>query len=246
MLVYGTAIFVMEKISGDEKTGKSKLAFLMYFLGLTNLMFGWAHHIYNVPTAKWIRYLAYFISMTELIILAKIIISWRNSMGEHLRAQFTIARAFIIASDVWIFINLALALAISVPAINLFTHGTHITVAHAMGSTIGINTMILLASCFYIAVHASSKPFTAFQQKIIMCGFWITNISLLIFWLCLLIAGILKGKGILIDKLSFSAAMQNIHAYLITFAFAGIGIFAGLILVLLPLLKKLAQTEEAK
>lgn len=40
-LLYGTAFFVMDKISGTKDTGKSKLAFAMYFLGLFNLMFNW-------------------------------------------------------------------------------------------------------------------------------------------------------------------------------------------------------------
>ncbi len=50
MLVYGTVIFLMERIKGDESIARSRLSFLMYFLGLTNLLFGWAHHIYVVPT----------------------------------------------------------------------------------------------------------------------------------------------------------------------------------------------------
>ena len=37
----------------------------------------------------------------------------------------------------------------SIPAFNLYTHGTQITVVHAMGTTIGINTMIVLAGVFY-------------------------------------------------------------------------------------------------
>ena len=36
MLVYGTAIFLMEKIGGDEAMARSKLAFGLYFLGIQN------------------------------------------------------------------------------------------------------------------------------------------------------------------------------------------------------------------
>ena len=82
MLVYGTAFFIMERISGDKTVAKSKLSFAMYFLGLTNLLFGWAHHIYIVPSAAWIRNVAYLVSMTELIILSKIIWNWRKSLTE--------------------------------------------------------------------------------------------------------------------------------------------------------------------
>jgi nitric oxide reductase subunit B len=39
-----------------------------------------------------------------------------------------------------------LAIIISLPALNLITPGTHVTVGHAMGTTIGINGMILLNS----------------------------------------------------------------------------------------------------
>jgi nitric oxide reductase subunit B len=150
MMVYGTAIFVMERISGEEKISLSKMAFGLYFLGLFNLMFGWAHHAYPVPIAPWIRHFAYVVSMTELLILGKIIWDWRASLSTYQKFQHRNAYRFLFAADIWVFLNLILGLIISVPAANLFTHGTHVTVAHAMGTTIGINTMILLGSVFYM------------------------------------------------------------------------------------------------
>lgn len=230
MLVYGTAIFVMERVKGDETIAKSKLAFLMYLLGLTNLMFGWAHHIYIVPTAPWIRYLSYTISMTELLILAKIIWNWKSSLQEAKKDYYFLPYRFIIASDLWIFLNLALALLISIPAINIFTHGTHITVAHAMGSTIGINTMILLSSVLFIISDVTQYPFSKKETVIIRAGFWITNISLTIFWICLIMAGAEKGRLIIENQLTFQAIMEKISPYLLSFAFAGLGIFVGLLM----------------
>ena len=61
-LIYGTAIYLMVKISGDESIGRSKLAFGTFFLGLANLIFNWGHHIYNVPANAWIRDIAYAIN----------------------------------------------------------------------------------------------------------------------------------------------------------------------------------------
>jgi len=150
MLVYGTAFYVMEKMSGDEKVATSKMTFFFYFLGLTNLMFNWGHHTYIVPASPWIRDIAYVISMTELLILGNIIWGWRKTVSSATKTFHLMPYRFFTASDVWIFINLILAIAISVPFINRFTHGTHITVAHAMGTTIGINTFILFASVFYL------------------------------------------------------------------------------------------------
>jgi len=241
MLVYGTVIFLMERIKGDQSIAKSKLSFLMYFLGLTNLLFGWAHHIYIVPTHLWIRYFSYGISMTELLILGNIIWNWKNSVTETKKNFHFLSFKFIAASDFWIFLNLALALVISVPAINILTHGTHITVAHAMGTTIGINTMILLASCFFLIDDVTKHQYTLIQKKIITIGFWIMNLFLMIFWASLILAGAEKGKLVIEDKLSFQEIMQNISPYLTLFTIAGIGIFIGLLMITIPLLKTIKE-----
>jgi nitric oxide reductase subunit B len=235
MLVYGTAIFVMERISGNEKLAYSRITFLMYFLGLANLMFGWSHHIYTLPVAQWVRYLGYAVSMTELIILARIIWQWKESLASAKNGMSFIPSRFMVAADVWIFLNLFVAILISIPAINLYTHGTHVTVAHAMGSTIGINTMILLSSCFYILWDLDGRP--AINKLWQARGFWLIQVCLFIFWIALIAAGIQKGILTIRDKLSFQQIMQQITVYLKIFAFAGLGIFTGLTIVLFPLLK---------
>ncbi len=239
MLVYGTAIFVMSRIKGDDSVAHSRTSFLMYFLGFSNLLFGWAHHIYIVPSALWIRIISYVMSMTELIILAKIIIDWRSSLQEAKKDFHIVSYKFIVASDVWIFLNLALALAISVPAINIYTHGTHITVAHSMGSSIGINTMILLASAFFLVSDIVKADFTLKQKRNISVGFWIFNIFFLVFWVCLITAGFTKGMLVVEDKLSFQEIMQKIRPVLIVFAFTGLGMLTGLIFITFPLLRSI-------
>jgi nitric oxide reductase subunit B len=226
MLVYGTALFVMAKISQDESYATSKKAFFFYFLGLTNLMFGWAHHIYVIPTAPWIRYIAYAISMTEWIVLFSIIRDWKNKLSETQKQQHSLAYTLLILADVWVFLNLFLALLISIPAINLFTHGTHITVAHSMGTTIGINTFILLASITYIIESNTNIKLNLRRLKR-----WIllANGSFIGFWLILLIMGVKKGywtyctPSVLFSQ--FQEAMQGIY---IVFVLFGIGILIGL------------------
>jgi nitric oxide reductase subunit B len=241
MLVYGTAIFLMDRIQREDKIAKSRLAFIMYFLGLTNLIFNWAHHIYIVPNAIWVRYIAYGISMTELLILGKIIWNWKRDLTKSLRDFHILSIRFIVASDVWILLNLILGILLSIPAINIFTHGTHLTVAHAMGSTIGINTMILIASCLYLIPDATNLQFSPLQSKIISVGFWIMNIILLFFWLALIFAGYSKGYLVVEDKLTFQEIMLHIRPYLTIIAITGIGIFGGILMIFGPPLKLLKK-----
>lgn len=236
MLVYGTAFYVMEKMSGDEKVASSKLTFFFYFLGLTNLMFNWGHHTYIVPASPWIRDIAYIISMTELLILGNIIWNWRKTLSSAAKTFHLLPFRFFTASDVWIFINLVLAIAISVPFINRFTHGTHITVAHAMGTTIGINTFILFASVFYLIGLQGGTT----SLKYINAGFWILNISLLIFWISLIAAGVTKTV-VLSNGGTFALAIQKMLPYFYSFFIAGIGILAGILLIAIPALVSCIQ-----
>ncbi|MBL7890767.1 MAG: cbb3-type cytochrome c oxidase subunit I [Bacteroidia bacterium] len=233
MLVYGTAIYLMEKIKGDATISRSRIAFLSFFLGFINLLFGWAHHIYNVPTAHWIRILSYAISMTELLLLAKIILTWRSTLKDHQQRFYLLSYRFLVAADFWIFLNLVLAILISIPAVNIYTHGTHITVAHAMGSTIGINTMILLASCFYAIDKIVAVEYTHFQKKIITIGFVLFNIFLLLFWLTLIAAGAIKGISLVRDNIGFYEIMNKIEPYMILFSVTGMLMFVALFMILI-------------
>lgn len=237
MLIYGSGFYIMEKISGNEKTARAPLTFFFYFLGLTNLMFNWGHHTYIVPHSPYIKYTAYIISMTELLILGNIILGWRRSLTNAQKNFSNIPYRFLSASDLWIFLNLILAITISIPAVNKYSHGTHITVAHAMGATIGINTMILFASVYYIfSIHYTE--ITEKYKKQIHYGFWILNISLFLFWTSLLIAGFIKGREAIAGSNSnFREIMEHIKHWLHLFAGAGIGISIGLFLLALPVIR---------
>ncbi|RKS01234.1 nitric oxide reductase NorB subunit apoprotein [Flavobacterium sp. 102] len=233
MLVYGTAIYVMTKISKEERYAKSGKAFFFFFLGLTNLMFGWAHHVYIIPTASWIRYLAYGISMTEWIILFSIIYDWKKNLSQKKKNEFALAYQFMRLADFWVFLNIILALLISIPAINLFTHGTHITVAHSMGTTIGINTLILLSSVTYILeLNNCLVP-----VKRIQIGLKIFNISFFLFWISLLLMGIKKAHRTHFNQaISFAQFQDSMHWFYVLFVFFGLGILVGLYLIVFELL----------
>ncbi len=244
MLVYGTGMYVMEKLSGDTKANRSPIAFFFYFLGLTNLMFNWGHHTYIVPAAPWVKTVAYVISMTELLILGYIIMQWRKTMTQARKNYHNIPYRLLSYADIWIFLNLTLAIAISVPSWNYYTHGTHITVAHAMGATIGINTMLLFASLFYI-IQNENRAAIEKKKLHINWGILITNISLLLFWISLLGSGLLKLSGKLNNEV-FASIMQKSQPWFKLFAYSGIAIFAGLFLLIFSVYKILASSTQKK
>ena len=236
MLIYGCSIFLMEKISGSKKYSHAPIAFLLYFTGLFNLMFNWGHHIYTLPTYPFVKHISYAVSMTELFILGRIIYQWRSTVSTATKNYHHTAYRFLMAADVWIFLTLLLAIAMSIPAINVYTHGTHITVAHTMGATIGINSFLLLAIAFDI-LNDSCVPISK-SLKWLNRGFYTANISLLVFWISLILAGVLKAKWQMSDsKIPFGTMMLQLRPYFILFFISGISMITGFYLILFPLLK---------
>lgn len=222
-IIYGTAFFLMDKIENKKNVGRSKMAFAMYFLGLFNLMFNWGHHIYTLPTEQFIRFIGYAVSMTEWIFFIQIIYTWKQSVSSIQKHYHYFPYRFIMAADIWVFINIGQAILMSIPAVNIYTHGTHITVAHAMGTTIGINSMILLAACFeFFNFNTDTKKSTT---KLLNSSFWIAQGSLLVLWLSLNAAGVKKGIWQLSKhQSSYSEMMESLYPYFTTFFIAGIGL----------------------
>ena len=233
MLVYGTAMFAMEKISGDQKINQSKIAFFFYFLGLTNLMFNWGHHTYIVPASPMVKLIAYSISMTELLILANIIYSFRKTYLKANHQNHKLSFKILTYAEIWILLNLVLSISISIPAINFYTHGTHITVAHAMGSTIGINTLLLLASITLI-VDDVAPHFLNWKRY--NWSLLVFNLSLVIFWVCLVGMGLQKISEKLQNK-SFYDMINALSIYFKIFTSSGAVLLLALIALLYPLFK---------
>jgi nitric oxide reductase subunit B len=233
MLVYGTAMYAMEKISGNTTINKSKTAFFFFFLGLTNMMYNWGHHTYIVPSSQLVKTVSYVISMTELLFLANIIYSFRRTYLKTTPHLHPLSFRILTYAEIWVLANLVLSITISVPAINYFTHGTHITVAHAMGSTIGINTLLLLASLTIIADDIKPGGLHARPLRRSLIFF---NISLFVFWASLVGMGLVKIASVH-NKKGFYEIMSTLSPYFKVFTASGAVVVIALLFILVPLFK---------
>lgn len=235
MLIYGSSIYLLDKIAGNKRYSLSNIGFALYFLGLFNLMFNWGHHIYTLPTAPYIKHIAYLVSMTELLLFGRIILQWRASVSAARKYFHYRPYQFLVAADFWIFMTLGLAIAMSVPALNIYMHGTHVIVAHTMGATIGINTLLLLAFAFETIDNRHTH--TKRNKKGIRIGFWLINGSLLVFWGALIIAGFVKSYWEFHQpEIPFGMMMISLKPWFLTFYFSGVLLASGFAMVVYPLL----------
>lgn len=241
MLIYGCSMFLLTKISGDQSIAHSRMAFALYFTGLFNLMFNWGHHIYTLPTHDFIKHVSYIVSMTELAILGRILWLWRYSLREARKHLHFTPYRLVVAADLWVLLTLALAIVMSVPAINVYTHGTHVTVAHTMGATIGINSFLLLAFVADIFSRGGQAVFVS--EKLFRRGLLLANSSLFIFWISLIVAGVLKASWQVMEtRTAFSLMMLQLRPVFIVFTLSGIVLMTGLCMVVYSLFRNYTST----
>lgn len=233
MLIYGSAIYLMERINKDQDIARNKWAFALFFLSLFNMLFNWGHHLYLVPVHPVIHYTGYIVSMTEWIFLIKIFYTWKSQLTEAKSFYQYYPYRYLLAANIWVCLNLVLALLMSIPVFNLYLHGTHIIVAHAMGTTIGINSMILIACILYVIQDRRKKPFK-YRSSI----FWSIQLTLLGFLCSLLFVGWQKAYWrYQLEPDSFSMLMERLSPYFAIMITFGVGLSIALLWLVYQIFK---------
>ncbi|MBI4616910.1 MAG: cbb3-type cytochrome c oxidase subunit I [Planctomycetes bacterium] len=193
-IVYGSLMYVSCRMKGDESYARSRTAFALFAVGLLNTFANYGHHTYHLPQSPWIHWIAFSVSMLEVLILAKVfadLVALRKAAPPA--ADLAVPVAFARSATLWTFLMLALALAISVPPANAMIHGTHVVVAHSMGAMIGIDAMILFAALGYLVRELAGTGHPAIRGKRVRLAVPLVNASLVVFWLALLARGLAAG-----------------------------------------------------
>ena len=150
LFVYGAVIYIGERISRDPRYGHSRLAYALFAVGLLNAFTNFAHHSYHLPQDHIVKWISFVVSMLEITILCRAVYELWKLVNVTDEQAFCAARGSFAASKYWTVFILLSAVLISIPPLNAIIHGTYVVTGHAMGATIGIDTMILLGAIIWI------------------------------------------------------------------------------------------------
>lgn len=150
LFVYGSIIYIGERISRDPGYGHSRVAYSLFAIGLLNSFTNFAHHTYHLPQSSLVKWISFVVSMTEIVILCRAIYDLWSLVRTTEEREFCAARGWFTASKCWTIFILVSAVLISIPPLNAIIHGTYAVTGHAMGATIGIDTMVLLGAIVWI------------------------------------------------------------------------------------------------
>lgn len=192
-LIYGALIYISERLSGDKKYAQSGLAFALFGVGCLNSFTNYAHHTYHLPQNETIKWIAFVVSMAEIIILARIMFDLAKAVRARMNHSCMAARYFGSAKW-WTAGMLFSSLLISVPSWNSIIHGTHAVMGHAMGAELGIDSMVLFGAVAFLLVDLRGTA----QEERLGCGrmrahLVILNIAIvtLVGWLT--VSGVARG-----------------------------------------------------
>lgn len=146
LFVYGALYYIGEQVSGDRRYAHSKTAYALLAVGLLNSFTNYGHHTYHIPQSEIVKWVSFVVSLTESIILARVVWDIARQVSQRHRPHFEVTRFFLNSARWWTCAMLFSAVLISIPPLNGLIHGTQVVTAHAMGTEIGIDSMVLFAA----------------------------------------------------------------------------------------------------
>jgi len=198
-MVYGSLIYLAVRKTGDERIGQSTSAFALFWIGLLNSFTNYAHHTYHLPQSHFIKWTAFVVSMLEIIILVRVFQEVTAALKKQVKpykTSFSVTDSFLGMSKRWNMFLLTLALAISVPPWNALIHGTHVVMAHAMGSELAIDSYILLGVFAFLLAGIFPKREVSevvIQGPAVRKAVWMINGFLMALVALLLVSGFTTG-----------------------------------------------------
>lgn len=196
-MMYGSLTYVGERLSGDKKYGQSPVAFWLFGVGCLNSFTNYVHHTYHLPQTDTVKWVAFLVSMAEVIILVKLMIDMGKMLkGRQNASQFCGRGGWLVMAKYWTVFMLITSIIISVPTFNTLIHGTQLVMGHAMGATVGIDTLVLLGTASWLVIELrGSAVLPRMDAKITKRSISLISGSLLVMVVWLSVAGFVHGTS---------------------------------------------------
>ncbi|MCZ6603481.1 MAG: cbb3-type cytochrome c oxidase subunit I [Planctomycetota bacterium] len=224
-IAYGCLMYIVCCVRRDNSYAHSRTGFSLFYVGVLNSFTNYGHHTFHLPQSPWIHWISFLVSMLEVIILAKVFIDvLAMRRAERPAVDLVVADKFVRWAGIWTFLMLSLSLLISIPPINALIHGTHVVVAHSMGSMLGIDSFILWAGAAYIIRSMVGPDHPVVRGGRIRLAIPWVSVFLIFFWAAFLGSGVATGIGRYMDAaapdLSFLLSSFPSHMFIAGFGLA--------------------------
>lgn len=196
-MMYGALTYVGERLSGDKTYGQSPVAFWLFGVGCLNSFTNYVHHTYHLPQTDVVKWVAFLVSMAEVIILLKLMLDMAKILKSRDGGAPFCGRAGWLGMAKWWTIGMLFSsIVISWPPFNTLIHGTQLVMGHAMGATVGIDTLVLLGTASWLVVELrGSSALPRINAGLTKKCIWLISGSLAVMVIWLSAAGYVHGSS---------------------------------------------------
>ena len=205
-----------------EKKDIEKWLYLEASLSVSGGLFGTGHHYYWIGFPSFWLILGSVLSLVQAIpifLLAHMVYKgFKKRRPLDLREKLTV---WMILSSLLYHLTGAtmLGLLMTIPWINLYTHGTYITSGHAHLALFGTMGFLILAGAYYILSEGSKIDKKTYKYG--TSGILLLNVGLIGMSTCLIIAGFLQTYLWRFLGIDFMQVTSVINPYLILRVLSG-------------------------
>ncbi len=193
LLAYGSMMWVGGKMRGDDRYSRSATAFLLFAVGVVNTFTNYGHHTFHLPQTPWVHWVSFLISMAEVLLLARVVIDLWGWRRDPIPSDLAVPDRFARSATLWTTLMLMMAIGMSIPPLNSLIHGTTVVTAHAMGTMIGIDSMILWASLSWLIRQLTGPEEGVVNSRWMRRAVTVLDLALAGFLIVFIIRGVASG-----------------------------------------------------
>lgn len=197
--------------------GRPIQSYNLSLLGFWGLAFFYGqvggHHLIGGPVPQWMVTLSIVQSMMMIIPVAAFTVNQFQTLQGHMSAmRYSPTLRFICVGGLMYTASSVQGSFEALRSMNVVTHFTHYTVAHAHLGLYGFVSLVFFGSIYFVMPRITSREWP--YPKLISVHFWLATIGLAIYFLSLTIGGWLQGQAMLDAKQPFMASVALTLPYL--------------------------------
>jgi nitric oxide reductase subunit B len=175
LVMGGLLAFLLIRLSGADREVLEKWLYVIVGLTFLSGILGTGHHYYWIGTpAYWLWVGGFFSALEPLAFLGMATYAYTTLRRSGLAHPNAIALHWTIGSAIFSAIGAGiLGFAHTWPAVNQWTHGTHVTTMHGHMAFFGAYAMIVLAMISYALPGLTGRSDAERQTRLGLLAFWL-------------------------------------------------------------------------
>ena len=190
LIMGGILSFLLIKLTGVDREIVEKWLYVIVGLTFLSGILGTGHHYYFIGTPKyWLIIGGVFSALEPLAFLGMAIYAISMAKKGGKQHPNKIALSWTVGCSVMSFVGAGfLGFAHTLPAVNLYTHGTLVTAMHGHLAFWGAYGMLIFAMISYAMPLMTERKL--YEKTSAIFAFWTTNIGMIFMTLAFAVAGI--------------------------------------------------------